>query len=80
MYIINCTVAKSTDYKERQVDGKKHKVFATGYVVLHMPAMFLASALNRGSHSLEILKMTTINGGGGHGVHDESLKNYLTLF
>ena len=62
--MVNCTVAKSRDYKERQVDRKKHKVFVTGHVVLHMSAMFLASALNRGNHSPEILKMTTNTGGG----------------
>ena len=78
--MVNCAVAKSRDYKERQVERKKRKVCVTRHVVLHMAAIFLASALNRGSHSSQILKMTTITGGGEHGAHDESLMNYLTLF
>ena len=44
---------KSKDYKERQVDRKKRKVFVTAHVVLRTAAIFLASALNRGSHPPE---------------------------
>ena len=43
-------VSKSRNYKERQVDRKKRKVFVTAHVVLRTAAMFLASALNRGRH------------------------------
>ena len=46
--------SKSRDYEERQVDKKKRKVFVTAHVIQRMAAMFLASALNRGSHPLEI--------------------------
>ena len=46
--------AKSRDYKERQVDRKKRKVFVTAHVILRTTAMFLASALNRGSQPSEI--------------------------
>ena len=42
--------AKSRDYKERQVDGKKRKVFVTAHVALRTAVMFLASALSRGNH------------------------------
>ena len=44
------TKTKSRDYKERQVDRKKRKVFVTAHVILRTAAMFLASALNRGSY------------------------------
>ena len=48
------------DYKERQVDRKKRKailsVICQHSSVFVMGAMFLASALNRGSHPPEILK------------------------
>ena len=50
------TLAKSRDYKERQVDRKKRKVFVTAHVILRTAAILLASALNRGSHPLEIYK------------------------
>ena len=46
--------SKSRDYKERQVDRKKRKVFVTAHVMLRTAAMFLESALNRGSHPPEI--------------------------
>ena len=42
--------ARSRDFKEKQVDEKYRKVFVIGYVVMRTAAMFLASALNRGSH------------------------------
>ena len=44
------TKTMSRDYKERQVDRKKRKVFVTAHVILRTAAMFLASALNRGSY------------------------------
>ena len=85
--------SKSRDYKERQVDRKKRKVFVTAHVVLRTAAMFLASALNRGSHSPEILKKETNTGGGEILLFralannmapmtnaDESSTNRLTLF
>ena len=37
--------SKSRDYKERQVDKKKRKVFVTAHVVLCTAAMYLSSAL-----------------------------------
>ena len=46
--------SKSRDYEERQVDKKKRKVFVTAHVIQRTAAMFLASALNRGSHPPEI--------------------------
>ena len=49
------SLTKSRDYKERQVDRKKRKVFVTAHVVLRTTVMFLASALNKGSHPPEIL-------------------------
>ena len=42
--------AKSRDYNKRPVDRKKCKVFVTAHIILRTAAMFLASALNRGSH------------------------------
>ena len=42
-------LGQSRDYKERQVDRKNRKVFVTAHVILRTAAMFLASALNRGS-------------------------------
>ena len=38
-------------------------MFVTAHVVLRTAAMFLASALNRGSHPPEILEMATNTGG-----------------
>ena len=46
---LSTILSKSGDYKERQVDRKKRKVFVTAHVILRTAAMFLASALNRGS-------------------------------
>ena len=42
-----------------------HKVFVPACGVMHMPATFLTSALNRESHSLagEYIKNVTITGG-----------------
>ena len=42
-----------TTKRDRQI-GKKRKVFVTARVILHTASMFLASALNRGSHLPEI--------------------------
>ena len=50
------SLTKSRDYKERQVDRKKRKVFVTAHLILRTVAMFSASALNRGSHPQEIEK------------------------
>ena len=50
-------ISRSKDYKDRQVDRKKRKVFVTAHVILRTAAVFLASALNRGSHHPEIWKM-----------------------
>ena len=61
--VLSCTSSKSRDYKERQVDMKKRKVFVTAHVILRTAAMFLASALYRGSHLPEILKMGSNSGG-----------------
>ena len=55
--------AKSREYKERQVDEKYHKVFVTPHVVKRTAAMFLASAINRGNHPPEVLKIATGTGG-----------------
>ena len=44
-------LGESRDYKERHVYRKKRKVFVSGHVLLRTAAMFLASALNRGSYS-----------------------------
>ena len=43
-------LAKSRHYKERQVDRKKRKAIRRCSSAFVMGAMFLASALNRGSH------------------------------
>ena len=45
------------------IDEKYREVFVTVHVILRTAAMFLASALNRGSHPTEILKMATNTGG-----------------
>ena len=37
-------LAKSRDYKERQVDREKRKVFVTAHVILRTAAMFSAGA------------------------------------
>ena len=55
--------AKSREYKERQVDEKYRKVFVTPHVVMRTAAMFLASAINRGNHPPEVLKVATGTGG-----------------
>ena len=39
---------------KREVNRKKRKVFVTAHAILRTAAMFLASALNRGSHPPEI--------------------------
>ena len=51
-------LSKSRYYKERQVDRKKRKAILGDSSAFVMGAMFLASALNRGSHPLEIFKNT----------------------
>ena len=60
-YFFSCinrmSLPKSNDYKERQLDRKKHKVFVSAHVVLRTAAMFLASALHRGCYPPEILEM-----------------------
>ena len=56
-------MAKSRDYKERQVDEKYHKAFVAAHVVRHTVATFLPSALIRGSNPLlKELKMSTNTG------------------
>ena len=57
--------SKSRDYKERRVDRKKRKVFVTAHVILRTaaPAMFLASALNRGVTPGNIQNGVTNTGG-----------------
>ena len=65
---LNASMPKSRDYKERQVDWKKRKVFVTAHVVLRTAAMFLASALTRGSLPPEILKNWLLIPGGNTSV------------
>ena len=57
--------SKSRDYKEKRVDRKKRKVFVTAHVILRTaaPAMFLASALNRGVTPGNIQNGVTNTGG-----------------
>ena len=62
LLLCNVVYKQSRD-KERQVVREKRKVFVTAHVILCMAAMFLANALNRGSHPLEILKVATNTGG-----------------
>ena len=44
--------SKSRDYKDRQLDREKRKVFVTVHVVLRTAAMFLASALEENFETL----------------------------
>ena len=65
------------------IDEKYREVFVTVHVILRTAAMSLASALNRGSHPTEILKMVTNTGGGNssiYGAHEVSLTNPLSFF